>query len=95
MCTFIPTKTLALRYHVALIEVEQDLGNHGHFEIETFELGRALWHARFRRLDRQPVSIDGVLFETLNIGFAWPTPEAAMADARDYIERISWRLANS
>jgi hypothetical protein len=95
MCTFTPTKPHALRYHVARIEVEQDVDKHGHFEIETFELGRALWHARFRRLYRQPVSIDGVLFETLNIGFAWPTSEAALADARNYIERMSWRLANS
>ena len=71
------------------------MGNHGHFEIETFELGRALWHARFRRLDRQAVSVDGFLFEVLNIGFAWPTPEAAMADARDYIERMNSRLRTS
>ena len=44
---------------------------------------------------RQAMSIDGFLFEVLNIGFAWPTPEAAMADARDYIERMNSRLRTS
>jgi hypothetical protein len=65
---------------------------YGHFEIETFEVGRGLWHARFRRADRNHIAIDGVTFETLNVGFAWPTPEAAMADAQKYIDRMSTRL---
>jgi len=40
------------------------------FEIESFELGRGLWHARFGRADKQPVVIDGVMFSTLNVGLA-------------------------
>lgn len=65
---------------------------HGHFEIETFEVGRALWHARLRRTDRRPIAIDGLWFEQVDIGFAWPTSEAATADARDYIDRMTVRL---
>jgi hypothetical protein len=47
------------------------------FEIESFEVGRGLWHARFRRADHEPVIIDGVLLPALNVGFAWPDPETA------------------
>jgi hypothetical protein len=59
------------------------------FEIEPFELGRGLWHARFRRADRQPVVIDGVLFSTLNAGLAWPSPDAAVDDAKAAIDRLT------
>src|ERR1700679_2203350 len=44
------------------------------FEIESFEIGRGLWHARIRRADLNPVIIDGVSFPTLEMGFAWPNP---------------------
>jgi hypothetical protein len=66
-----------------------------HFDIETFEIGRGLWHARFRRFDRKPISIDGYSAETLNVGIAWPAPEAAMTDAQEYIKRIVGRLDSS
>jgi hypothetical protein len=45
-----------------------------------------------RRTDRQPIAIDGLSFEQVDIGFAWPTSEAATADARDYIDRMTVRL---
>jgi len=35
-----------------------------------------------RRLDQEPVAIDGVSFSTLEVGFAWPDPDAAIADAK-------------
>ena len=49
-----------------------------HFEIETFEVGRGLWHARIRRRDRKP---EGFSSEALDVGIAWPRPEAAVTDA--------------
>lgn len=62
------------------------------FEIEPFEAGRGLWHARFKRADHEPVSIDGVLFSTLEAGLAWPDPDAALADAKLQIDRLRRRL---
>jgi hypothetical protein len=58
------------------------------FTIESFEAGRGLWHARIRRADLSPVIIDGVLFSTLEVGFAWSDPDAAIADAKMQIERL-------
>ena len=57
--------------------------NHDGFAIETFEAGRGLWHARIRRADQKPVVIDGVLFPAIEVGFAWPDPEAAIEDAKN------------
>jgi hypothetical protein len=62
------------------------------FQIEAFEAGRGLWHARIRREDFQPVIIDGVSFPELEVGFAWSNAEAAVADAKtriDYLNRRS------
>ena len=36
--------------------------NYRGFEIETFKIGKGLWHARFRREDHRPILIDGVDF---------------------------------
>jgi hypothetical protein len=58
------------------------------FEIEPFEAGRGLWHARIWRADRKPVIIDGVLFAALEVGFAWSDPQAAIADAKIQIDRL-------
>jgi hypothetical protein len=65
---------------------------HDGFHIETFELGKGLWHARIRREDSEPVVIDGVSFPELEVGFAWSDAEAAIADAKtriDYLNRRS------
>jgi hypothetical protein len=65
---------------------------HNGFHIETFELGKGLWHARIRREDSEPVVIDGVSFPELEVGFAWSDAEAAIADAKtriDYLNRRS------
>jgi hypothetical protein len=56
------------------------------FRIEPFEAGRGLWHARIRRADLNPVIIDGVVFSTLEVGFAWSDPDAAIADAKTQID---------
>jgi hypothetical protein len=70
--------------------------NHDGFAIETFEAGRGLWHARISRTDRNPVVIDGVLFPAIEVGFAWPDPEAAIEDAKNQIDRLRlWRYATS
>ena len=62
------------------------------FEIETFELGFGQWHACFRPVDRsKPVMIDGVGFAVVNVGFAWPTAEAARIDAQSFIDRMLTR----
>jgi hypothetical protein len=62
------------------------------FQIQAFEAGRGLWHARIRREDFEPVIIDGVSFPELEVGFAWSNAEAAIADAKtriDYLNRRS------
>jgi hypothetical protein len=68
--------------------------NHNGFQIETFEAGRGLWHARIRRADRKPVIIDGVSFPELEVGFAWSNSDAAAADAKTRIDYLNQRCAN-
>ena len=58
------------------------------FRIEFFEAGKGLWHARIRRADLKPVNIDGVSFSTLEVGFAWSDPDAAIADAKVQIDQL-------
>ena len=62
--------------------------NHEGFAIECYEAGKGLWHARLRRADQEPVTIGGVSFSTLEIGFAWPDPDSAAADAKNQIDRL-------
>ena len=64
------------------------------FQIEAFEAGRDLWHARIRRTDFEPVIIDGVSFPELEVGFAWSNAEAAIADAKTRIDYLNRRCAN-
>jgi hypothetical protein len=61
------------------------------FDIESFEAGKGLWHARIRRADQQPVVIDGISFAALDVGFAWNDPEQAIADAKSHIDRFVLR----
>jgi hypothetical protein len=65
------------------------------FDIESFEAGRNLWHARIRRADSMPVIIDGVPFPALELGFAWSDPDAAIADAIHHIDQFGPRYAAS
>ena len=67
---------------------------YGGFEIQSFEAGRGLWHARIQRTDLEPVVIDGLSFPALEVGFAWSDPEAAIADAKAHIDRFKPRFAN-
>jgi hypothetical protein len=67
--------------------------NYDGFQIESFEAGTGLWHARIRRADQEPVVIDGVLFSTLEVGFAWSSPDAAVADAKTQIDHLNQRYA--
>ena len=60
--------------------------NYDGFDIEPFEAGNGLWHARIRRADNKPVLIDGISFATLEVGFAWSDPDAAIADAMTKID---------
>jgi len=68
---------------------EAALMNYRDFEIETFELEHGQWHARCRRADHRPTLIDGVELDFLDTGIAWPTIEAAMADAQKYLDRMT------
>ncbi len=58
------------------------------YDIESFEAGRGLWHARIRRADQRPVVIGGHSFPALEVGFAWPDQETAIADAKNHIDRF-------
>jgi hypothetical protein len=65
---------------------------YGEFEIEVFQLGRDQWHACFRAIDRsKPIVIDGIALGEINVGVAWSTPDAAIKDAENYIERMASR----
>jgi hypothetical protein len=66
--------------------------NYRHYDIETFEVGRGLWHARFRRADRKPTMLDGIQFEYLSAKLAWSSVEAASADAQQCIDLMESRL---
>ena len=68
---------------------------YGGFEIQSFEAGRGLWHARIQRADQEPVVIDGMAFPTLEVGFAWSDPEAAIADAKAHIDRFKPRFSTA
>jgi hypothetical protein len=59
------------------------------FAIESFEAGRGLWHARIRRTDGKPVVIDGIPFSELEAGFAWSSPDSAIADAKTRIDSLN------
>ena len=65
--------------------------NYDGFQIDTFEAGRGLWHARIRRSDFEPVIIDGVSFPELEVGFAWANKDAAIADAKTRIDYLNQR----
>jgi hypothetical protein len=65
--------------------------NYSGFQIETFEAGKGLWHARIRRADLEPVVIDGVSFPELDVGFAWSNKEAAIVDAKTRIDYLNQR----
>jgi len=65
--------------------------NYDGFQIETFEAGKGLWHARIRRADYEPVIIDGVSFPELEVGFAWSNADAAIADAKTRIDYLNQR----
>jgi hypothetical protein len=65
--------------------------NYHGFQIEAFEAGKGLWHARIRRVDQMPVIIDGVSFPALEVGFAWSNPDAAVADAKARIDYLNQR----
>ena len=63
------------------------------FEIETFELGSNLWHASIRNIDRsRPIVIDGIQLEAVHAGIAFSTSEAALIDARAFVDRMRRRL---
>lgn len=68
--------------------------NYDGFQIEAFEAGSGLWHARIRRADFKPVIIDGVSFPELEVGFAWSNADAAVADAKTRVDYLNQRCVN-
>ena len=62
------------------------------FAIESFE-AEGLWHARIQPANRNLVALDGVLFPPLEIGLTWPNSEAAIAGAKQHIDRFRRRRA--
>lgn len=63
------------------------------FVIECFEAGKGLWHARIRRADNSALIINGIRFPSLEVGFAWSDPQAAIDDAKGHIDRFGLRWA--
>jgi hypothetical protein len=61
------------------------------YQIESFEAGRDLWHARIRRADNRPLVINGCPFARLEVGFAWNDQGSAIADAKHHIDRFKHR----
>jgi hypothetical protein len=61
------------------------------YNIEAFEAGQGLWHARIRRADQKPLVINGYAFPRLEVGFAWDDPDAAISDAKHHIDRFKHR----
>jgi len=61
------------------------------YEIEPFEAGRNLWHARIRRADDRPLVIGSHPFPALEVGFAWGDADSAIADAKHHIDRFKHR----
>ena len=59
------------------------------FEVESFEAGAGLWHARYRRADQIPIFIDGIKFDCLYGRIACLSPEAALAEAQQCIDLIN------
>jgi hypothetical protein len=79
-------------YRIACLP-EAIMSSYLDFEIETFELGPDQWHACFRNMDRsRPIIIDGVELGKVHVGIAWPASEAALVDARAFIDRMVRRL---
>jgi hypothetical protein len=68
---------------------------YGEYAIEPFEAGRGLWHARIRRADRAALVINDHAFASLEVGFAWPDPDAAINDAKRHIDRFKSRWTTS
>jgi hypothetical protein len=62
------------------------------FDIQTFELGHNLWHASITRTDSRPIVLQSFPFQKMEVGFAWPTPIAALEDAKQFIDRLLTRL---
>ena len=61
------------------------------FDIESLRPERVFGTRRIMRADREPVVIDGLPFTALEVGFAWPDPEEAIAHAKDHIDRFKAR----
>ena len=57
------------------------------FDIQTVELGRGLWHASICRIDGDPIFLQKVPFQKVELGVAWPTSIAATNDAVQFIDR--------
>jgi len=58
------------------------------YEVESFEAGRGLWHARYRPADRAPIFIDGFEFNYLYGRIACRSSEAAVAEAQQCIDLL-------
>jgi hypothetical protein len=58
------------------------------FDIQTVELGRGLWHASICRIDGNPIFLQQMPFQKVEVGVAWPTSIAAANDAIQFIDRL-------
>jgi len=59
------------------------------YEIDLFEVGKGQWHAKYRRRDGASTVIDGIEFESLHVGVAWSTNEAAAKHAYTVIDHLA------
>ncbi len=61
------------------------------YRIESVRGRTRLWHARIRRADQTPDHHRRHAFPTLEVGFAWDDPDAAIDDAKHHIDRFKHR----
>ena len=93
-CEPVHTRSDRLVFCFGLLTLRGRDMNYDGFQIDAFEAGRGLWHARIRRADLEPVIIDGVSFPELEVGFAWSNADAAVADAKTRIDYLNQRCGN-
>jgi hypothetical protein len=84
--TFLSSQLCLLRGDKACAGATEMTSFHGEFGNGSFEAGRVLWHARLRRANHEPASMNGVA--SPQVGFVRPDRTAAPEDAKSHVDRF-------